>query len=135
MNEQNLIGNILSEDPDSDLETPEKYPKTRRFVLLNHEELEQIQRSKTAPSEFLCFSNWPKSEPFLDVSAPEFVPVMPSEPSLSGEVLSMALDQQGSRYLQQLFQTGMPSERETIFSEVFKTIYSLITDVFGNYVV
>ena len=143
MNEMKLIGNILSEDNDSDEESHQKFPRTKRQVLLNKEELEKLERSTSAPAGFMAFPPifWPRPAPqsaaLMDISAPEFVPLSPSkqDTQLKGQILTMALDQQGSRYLQQQIESGSEEDRQMIFEEVFKSIYTLITDVFGNYVV
>ncbi|CAG9321760.1 unnamed protein product [Blepharisma stoltei] len=66
MNEIKLIGNILAEDNDSDEEQFKRFTTTKRHVLLNKDELEQlIERPTSAPSVYLPFPQvfWPEKEP------------------------------------------------------------------------
>ena len=140
MNEQNLIGNILCDDAEE--ESTQKFIKTKRLVLLNREELQELQRSTSAPAGFLTFPQifWPNYQhealppmrPTDWSAAPEFVP---GQSSLKGQVMSMAMDQQGSRFLQQTFEAGSAADRLTIYEEVYRAVYALLTEPFGNYVV
>ena len=52
-----------------------------------------------------------------------------------GHVVDFAKDQHGSRFIQQKLEQATNDEKEVIFSEVLPAAYSLITDVFGNYVI
>ena len=50
-------------------------------------------------------------------------------------VVDFAKDQHGSRFIQQKLEQCTDEEKEMVFSEVLPASYSLITDVFGNYVI
>jgi pumilio RNA-binding family len=45
------------------------------------------------------------------------------------------MDQYGSRFIQQKYDITSTEEKEIIFSEILPEAYSLMNDVFGNYVV
>lgn len=68
MNERRLIGNILA-DNDSDEEYVSRYTTTKRHVLLNKEELESIEesRSGSAPPNLLTLAAnfWANPEPLF----------------------------------------------------------------------
>lgn len=44
-------------------------------------------------------------------------------------------DQYGSRFIQQKLETATMEEKNMVFEEIFPESLSLMTDVFGNYVV
>lgn len=44
-------------------------------------------------------------------------------------------DQNGSRLIQQHFEKADPAEREQMFQQILPHAFSLMTDVFGNYVI
>jgi pumilio RNA-binding family len=44
-------------------------------------------------------------------------------------------DQHGSRFIQQKLERATVSEKQMVFSEILTAAYSLMTDVFGNYVI
>lgn len=46
-----------------------------------------------------------------------------------------SMDQHGSRFIQQKLETAEDREKEQIFNEVQPQSLSLMTDVFGNYVI
>ena len=52
---------------------------------------------------------------------------------VAGRVADLSRDQDGSRLIQRLLE--VPSNVATIFQEIFPTAVSLMTDVFGNYVI
>ncbi|QRV85794.1 Pumilio-family RNA binding repeat [Ceratobasidium sp. AG-Ba] len=55
---------------------------------------------------------------------------------ISGHVTEFCGDQHGSRFIQQKLETATEGEKETIFSELLPDgLFSLMTDVFGNYVI
>ena len=54
---------------------------------------------------------------------------------VQGHVVDFAKDQHGSRFIQQKLEQCSNDEKEMVFSEVLPASYSLITDVFGNYVI
>jgi len=156
MIEKKLIGNILAED---DEELPSRFT-TKRFVLLNHEEVEKLPRSTSAlPDHFLnsqdVFRPWPELPPGfapaksqLNHASPEFVPTGLFAPELStppraekelglmqGRLVEAAKDQTGSRLLQTHLELCSEEERQSVFEEIASSALSLATDVFGNYVV
>ena len=45
------------------------------------------------------------------------------------------MDQHGSRFIQQRLESAVPDEKQRIWDEILPDAYSLMTDVFGNYVV
>ena len=54
---------------------------------------------------------------------------------LKGHVIECAMDQYGSRFIQQKYDVTPPEEKDLIFSEILPEALSLMNDVFGNYVV
>jgi pumilio RNA-binding family len=44
-------------------------------------------------------------------------------------------DQYGSRFIQQKLETASIEEKDMVFSEIMPQALTLMTDVFGNYVV
>jgi hypothetical protein len=54
---------------------------------------------------------------------------------LAGHVVAFCMDQHGSRFIQQRLEVATESEKQIIFDEVLVTAESLMTDVFGNYVI
>jgi pumilio RNA-binding family len=44
-------------------------------------------------------------------------------------------DQYGSRFIQQKLETAMTEEKNMVFDEIMPQALSLMTDVFGNYVI
>lgn len=44
-------------------------------------------------------------------------------------------DQYGSRFIQQKLETATAAEKDMVFAEIMPHALSLMTDVFGNYVV
>ena len=52
-----------------------------------------------------------------------------------GHVYEFSLDQHGSRFIQQKLETATLEELNVALDEVLPRILTLITDVFGNYVV
>ena len=54
---------------------------------------------------------------------------------LSGHVLEFAQDQHGSRFIQQKLEMASKDEKDKIFDEISPSALSLMTDVFGNYVI
>lgn len=52
-----------------------------------------------------------------------------------GHVGEMSMDQHGSRFIQQRLETAPEEERELVFVEVMPQALTLMTDVFGNYVI
>lgn len=49
-------------------------------------------------------------------------------------ILSSA-DQYGSRFIQQKLETATTEEKNMVYQEIFPQALSLMTDVFGNYVI
>ena len=54
---------------------------------------------------------------------------------LSGHVLEFSQDQHGSRFIQQKLERAAAGEKQLVFQEILSAAYSLMTDVFGNYVI
>nr|CAG25892.1 Pumilio homolog [Dugesia japonica] len=54
---------------------------------------------------------------------------------ISGHVVEFAQDQHGSRFIQQKLQESSHNEKTMVFREILPQCYSLMTDVFGNYVI
>ena len=55
--------------------------------------------------------------------------------SLRDDVLVLARDQEGSQYLQDLYEIGSLEERQLIFDDVFDQIIELMMDTFANYLI
>lgn len=49
--------------------------------------------------------------------------------------ISGSADQHGSRFIQQKLETASPEEKAMVFQEVLPRALTLMTDVFGNYVI
>ena len=54
---------------------------------------------------------------------------------LSNHVVEFSQDQHGSRFIQQKLERATSAEKELIFNEILTQAHSLMTDVFGNYVI
>ena len=54
---------------------------------------------------------------------------------LANHVVEFSQDQHGSRFIQQKLERATPAEKEMIFNEILASAHSLMTDVFGNYVI
>ena len=50
-------------------------------------------------------------------------------------MVEFSQDQHGSRFIQQKLERATPAEKEMIFNEILASAHSLMTDVFGNYVI
>jgi len=53
---------------------------------------------------------------------------------LQGHVVAFCQDQHGSRFIQQRLEVCSDADKQLIFDEILPTAQSLMTDVFGNYV-
>lgn len=49
--------------------------------------------------------------------------------------MEFSQDQHGSRFIQQKLERATVAEKQLVFSEIVSAAYSLMTDVFGNYVI
>ena len=49
--------------------------------------------------------------------------------------MEFSQDQHGSRFIQQKLERATPAEKEMVFNEILASAHSLMTDVFGNYVI
>ena len=49
--------------------------------------------------------------------------------------MEFSQDQHGSRFIQQKLERAAPAEKQLVFQEILAASYSLMTDVFGNYVI
>ena len=54
---------------------------------------------------------------------------------LVGHVVPFCQDQHGSRFIQQRLEVASDSDKQVVFDEVLPSAHSLMTDVFGNYVI
>ena len=54
---------------------------------------------------------------------------------IKDHVVECSMDQYGSRFIQQKYDVTTEEEKELIVSEILPEAYSLMNDVFGNYVV
>ncbi|KAM0829720.1 hypothetical protein ACQ4PT_066706 [Festuca glaucescens] len=54
---------------------------------------------------------------------------------IAGHVVEFSADQYGSRFIQQKLETASIEEKDMVFSEIMPQALTLMTDVFGNYVV
>ena len=54
---------------------------------------------------------------------------------LTNHVVEFSQDQHGSRFIQQKLERAAPAEKQLVFQEILAAAYSLMTDVFGNYVI
>lgn len=54
---------------------------------------------------------------------------------LANHIVEFSQDQHGSRFIQQKLERASPSEKQLVFQEILASAYSLMTDVFGNYVI
>lgn len=54
---------------------------------------------------------------------------------LANHIVEFSQDQHGSRFIQQKLERATVSEKQMVFSEILTAAYSLMTDVFGNYVI
>lgn len=50
-------------------------------------------------------------------------------------LLDCSADQHGSRFIQQKLETATPEDKNMVFQEVLPRALTLMTDVFGNYVI
>lgn len=54
---------------------------------------------------------------------------------IQNHIVEFSQDQHGSRFIQQKLERATVSEKQLVFSEIVSAAYSLMTDVFGNYVI
>lgn len=54
---------------------------------------------------------------------------------LVGHVVAFCQDQHGSRFIQQRLEVATDPDKQIVFDEVLPSAHSLMTDVFGNYVI
>nr|DAD28248.1 TPA_asm: hypothetical protein HUJ06_029716 [Nelumbo nucifera] len=54
---------------------------------------------------------------------------------IAGHVVEFSADQYGSRFIQQKLETATIEEKNMVFQEIIPQALSLMTDVFGNYVI
>ncbi|KAL5973387.1 hypothetical protein ACLOJK_030037 [Asimina triloba] len=54
---------------------------------------------------------------------------------IAGHVVEFSADQYGSRFIQQKLETATTEEKNMVFEEISPQALSLMTDVFGNYVI
>eukprot|EP00116_Pleurobrachia_bachei_P007693 sb/3467955/ len=89
--------------------------------------------------------------PFLHRSRLTFTPVHPRSrlledfrnnlspglqlKSLQNHIVEFSKDQHGSRFIQQKLEKASDGEKNIVFKEIGASAYSLMTDVFGNYVI
>lgn len=49
--------------------------------------------------------------------------------------VEFSMDQHGSRFIQQKLERATPQEKDLVFREIVPSSHTLMTDVFGNYVI
>ena len=54
---------------------------------------------------------------------------------LTNHIVEFSQDQHGSRFIQQKLERASVMEKNLVFTEISLAAYSLMTDVFGNYVI
>lgn len=54
---------------------------------------------------------------------------------LANHIVEFSQDQHGSRFIQQKLERASANEKQLVFQEILSSAYSLMTDVFGNYVI
>lgn len=54
---------------------------------------------------------------------------------MTNHIVEFSQDQHGSRFIQQKLERASTSEKQLVFQEILASAYSLMTDVFGNYVI
>ena len=54
---------------------------------------------------------------------------------LANHIVEFSQDQHGSRFIQQKLERAAAAEKQLVFQEILSAAYSLMTDVFGNYVI
>ncbi len=54
---------------------------------------------------------------------------------IQNHIVEFSQDQHGSRFIQQKLERATVAEKQLVFSEIVSAAYSLMTDVFGNYVI
>nr|XP_037872005.1 pumilio homolog 2 isoform X3 [Bombyx mori] len=54
---------------------------------------------------------------------------------LANHIVEFSQDQHGSRFIQQKLERATVQEKQMVFNEIIGAAYSLMTDVFGNYVI
>lgn len=54
---------------------------------------------------------------------------------LANHIVEFSQDQHGSRFIQQKLERASAAEKQLVFQEILASAYSLMTDVFGNYVI
>lgn len=54
---------------------------------------------------------------------------------LTNHIVEFSQDQHGSRFIQQKLERATVPEKQLVFNEILVAAYSLMTDVFGNYVI
>lgn len=54
---------------------------------------------------------------------------------LTNHIVEFSQDQHGSRFIQQKLERASVMEKNLVFNEILSAAYSLMTDVFGNYVI
>ena len=54
---------------------------------------------------------------------------------ITNHIVEFSQDQHGSRFIQQKLERASAAEKQLVFQEILSAAYSLMTDVFGNYVI
>lgn len=54
---------------------------------------------------------------------------------LTNHIVEFSQDQHGSRFIQQKLERATAMDKQLVFNEILNSAYSLMTDVFGNYVI
>ncbi|CAG9317428.1 unnamed protein product [Blepharisma stoltei] len=139
MNEIKLIGNILAEDNDSDEEQFRRFTKTKRHVLLNKDELDQlIERPTSAPSVYLPFPQvfWPeKEEEYSIPKATNDLAALsinedpkPAQPSVYGPSLNLG----AAEFVPGNFQVSMPPPKRSELADIRGRIAEMSREQAGS---
>lgn len=145
MCERKYIGDLLA-DSDSDDDYQSRFSKTDMLDFLNREGIKGLleNRSVSAPASALnMFTNSfasPRSDSFQTdederPSIDSFASCSPALLEMRGTICKQALEQAGSRFLQHTLASGSESERSLIVEELMSDVFTVTTDIFGNYVV
>merc|ERR1719510_1975914 len=54
---------------------------------------------------------------------------------IANHIVEFSQDQHGSRFIQQKLERASANEKQAVFQEIQSKAHSLMTDVFGNYVI
>lgn len=58
-----------------------------------------------------------------------------SSQDIQHHVVEFSMDQHGSRFIQQKLEVALDADKQMVFDEILPKALTLMTDVFGNYVI